>query len=375
MNQEKIGKFIQKKRHDKKLTQAQLAECLGVSEKSISNWENGRNMPDLSLFKPLCDVLDITINDLINGETIKNNQIKEISEKNILNTIIYSNNTIIKNKNIISLCIIIFGILIIISALMSFKSESSFGSIYSIVGGIILLAGVNNYIKITKFKRIFLNIILFILYLLFLITIDFLSVNYMGQVPRFSYLKESSDNMIVYKSLFTNVYRINVDELNEYLIVDNKKVYTSDTVPKVPFNRSKSGIDNIINYKSKYIGDNTNIINLVYNLPLSEYKPVFEINSENNELTINYQITYWYIDNDYLKQSLVYNSVSLFLLIDNLNSIKYNFTGYDYYITRTDIEEYTNYNKITNKDKFNKYLESKINDLEFINNEFNKLFK
>ena len=61
MNQEKIGKFISEKRKDKKLTQSELAEKLGVTDKSISNWENGRNMPDLSLFKPICEILDISI--------------------------------------------------------------------------------------------------------------------------------------------------------------------------------------------------------------------------------------------------------------------------------------------------------------------------
>ena len=64
MNQKKIGKFINQKRKEKNLTQKQLAEYLGVTEKSISNWENGRNMPDLSLFKPLCKELNISLNDL-----------------------------------------------------------------------------------------------------------------------------------------------------------------------------------------------------------------------------------------------------------------------------------------------------------------------
>ena len=68
MNQEKIGKFIAKCRKDKNLTQDQLAEKLGVSNKSISRWENGKTMPDVSLFKPLCDELDIAINDLLSGE-------------------------------------------------------------------------------------------------------------------------------------------------------------------------------------------------------------------------------------------------------------------------------------------------------------------
>lgn len=61
MNQEKIGNFISECRKKKKLTQSELAERLGVTDKSVSNWENGRNMPDLSLFKPLCEELDISL--------------------------------------------------------------------------------------------------------------------------------------------------------------------------------------------------------------------------------------------------------------------------------------------------------------------------
>lgn len=63
MNQEKIGKFICERRKIKKMTQAELGEKLGVSDKSVSKWENGKCMPDLSLFPELCKILDITIND------------------------------------------------------------------------------------------------------------------------------------------------------------------------------------------------------------------------------------------------------------------------------------------------------------------------
>ena len=67
MNQEKIGKFIAKCRKDKNITQEQLAEKLGVSNKSISRWENGRNMPDYSILKELCNTLDIDVNEFLIG--------------------------------------------------------------------------------------------------------------------------------------------------------------------------------------------------------------------------------------------------------------------------------------------------------------------
>lgn len=87
MNQEKIGNFIFKKRKEKKLTQEQLAEKLGVTDRAVSNWENGKNMPDLSLFKPLCDELDISINELMSGEEIDDKQYIKTLEENIVSMV------------------------------------------------------------------------------------------------------------------------------------------------------------------------------------------------------------------------------------------------------------------------------------------------
>ena len=61
MNQKKIGKFIAVRRREAGMTQQALSERLGVSDKTVGNWENGRNLPDPSLYKPLCDELGITL--------------------------------------------------------------------------------------------------------------------------------------------------------------------------------------------------------------------------------------------------------------------------------------------------------------------------
>ena len=96
-----------------------------------------------------------------------------------------------------------------------------------------------------------------------------------------------------------------------------KGEYTENTVPVSPFNRDKSGIDNISKYQNKYIGNNSNIGNLINNLPLSKYGYVFEIDSNNLGLTIDYHITDWYISDEfYVQKSLIYNSVSIF---DSIN--------------------------------------------------------
>ncbi len=117
MNQEKIGKFIAKIRKEKNLTQQELAEKLGVSDRTIGNWENGRNMPDLSLFKPLCNELGITINELISGERLSKQQYQDKLEENIINTIDYSSEKIKKVKKY-KILLITLTIIVTISSII-----------------------------------------------------------------------------------------------------------------------------------------------------------------------------------------------------------------------------------------------------------------
>lgn len=70
MDQEKIGKFIADCRKEKGLTQLQLAEKLGISNRAVSKWETGKSCPDVSLMLELCSVLEITVNELLSGERI-----------------------------------------------------------------------------------------------------------------------------------------------------------------------------------------------------------------------------------------------------------------------------------------------------------------
>ena len=83
MDQVKIGKFIFECRKNKKITQEELAERLGVSSKSISRWENGNTMPDYSLLKDLCNELDINVNELLSGEKISKEDYKTNAEENM----------------------------------------------------------------------------------------------------------------------------------------------------------------------------------------------------------------------------------------------------------------------------------------------------
>lgn len=87
MEQVKIGKLIAKCRKEKNLTQKELAELLGVTDKSVSKWENGICLPDVSLYKELCSLLGITLNEFFAGEKITNEKYKEVADENLYNAL------------------------------------------------------------------------------------------------------------------------------------------------------------------------------------------------------------------------------------------------------------------------------------------------
>ncbi len=84
MDQIKIGKFISLKRREKNITQCELAEMLGISDRAISKWENGVCMPDVSNIPKLCNILGITINDLFSGYVVDMKEIDKQMENNLL---------------------------------------------------------------------------------------------------------------------------------------------------------------------------------------------------------------------------------------------------------------------------------------------------
>ena len=86
MNQQVIGKLITLKRKEKNLTQEQLAEKIGVSNKTISKWENGKCMPDYSVIEILCKELDVTVSELLDGEE-NEKSIRLYDEKEIIGMI------------------------------------------------------------------------------------------------------------------------------------------------------------------------------------------------------------------------------------------------------------------------------------------------
>lgn len=87
MDQVKIGKFLSDERKEKGYTQKQLSELLGISDKTISKWECGNGFPEASLLLPLCNELEITVNELLTGERISQQNYKKKAEENMVNMI------------------------------------------------------------------------------------------------------------------------------------------------------------------------------------------------------------------------------------------------------------------------------------------------
>lgn len=188
-------------------------------------------MPDLSLFKPLCDELDISINDFISGEKISKDKYQEKLEENIISTIDYTSKKILEKNNLIGIILIMFGVILAITAMTIFPSESSWGSIYSVFGGIVSLIGISRFTKKLSYtKRLLFNFCYFILFIVMLFVIDYVSVINIEQAPRFSTYKISSDSVIYYDTPFYDVIRCNKDTKDEYYKVLKNQSYDSNNI-------------------------------------------------------------------------------------------------------------------------------------------------
>lgn len=110
MNQAAIGSYIAKKRREKNLTQEQLAETLGVSNKTISKWENGKCMPDYSIIEQLCKELSVTLSELMDGEDAAEDSVRVYDDEQILD-LLRRMQELERQKNILyGIILIVLGI-------------------------------------------------------------------------------------------------------------------------------------------------------------------------------------------------------------------------------------------------------------------------
>ncbi len=124
MNQDKIGEFIQQRRKALGLTQKELADKLGISDKTVSKWETGKGMPDISSIPELCKILNVSINELLLGEEISQEDLSKKTEENIMSLL--NSNHKQRKYVIIQLCLGI-GLLIFSVVLLSFSGFQNKG--------------------------------------------------------------------------------------------------------------------------------------------------------------------------------------------------------------------------------------------------------
>ena len=221
MNQEKIGKFIADCRKSKKLTQLELAEKLGVSDKSVSKWETGKCMPDLSLFKPLCEELNITINELLSGEKLDKKDYQNKLEENIVNIVDYND----KKSDVFGYIIFSFiGILSMIIGISFHSTNFIFPLLFELFGIFLILFALNKLIVNVKvITRIIFITFLFILLFCIIEIVDIGSVS--DVKPKLFYSKKVVGDCIIYKKIYNKniIYKNNEyyaqgenDIINEY---------------------------------------------------------------------------------------------------------------------------------------------------------------
>ncbi len=131
MNQILTGKFIADERKKKGYTQTALAKKLGISNRTISKWETGNGFPDVSLLLPLCEELDISVNELLSGEKLKNEDYEKRAEENMIN-IIRKSTKASKEERIISAVLTVSIMIVCVTGCILgkiFTSDESFAAI------------------------------------------------------------------------------------------------------------------------------------------------------------------------------------------------------------------------------------------------------
>ena len=199
----------------KGLTQEQLAEKFNVAGRTISRWETGSNMPDLSILVELADFYDVDIREIIDGERKSEKMDSEVKDT-LVKVAEYGDvgkkNEKRKFHQIIGGILAVFGLFIIISALAIFPTDSSWGSIYSLIGCVMISSGIFKLctaLKITKIiPRLVCSIACFIIIFLCLCGLDYLGVKNFNQPPRFCY-----ENPMVVTASNTRLFSIRLQDI------------------------------------------------------------------------------------------------------------------------------------------------------------------
>ena len=143
MDQVKTGQFIKTMRKEKNFTQREIAERLNISEKTVSKWETGNGLPEVSLMLPLCELLEISVNELLSGERLDEKRYFEKAEQNIMSLI--EEKAEAKKKLVISLITAVItslaGLTIILVAGL-LEMETWLRIVLGVISAVIIVTGI-----------------------------------------------------------------------------------------------------------------------------------------------------------------------------------------------------------------------------------------
>jgi len=143
MDQIEIGKFIAEERKAKKYTQRELADKLGISDKTISKWERGNGFPEVSLLLPLCNELEITVNELLSGKRLREVDYQKKAEENMVNLVKEAQES--KKKIVLSAlvaCLVILAAVPLFVMAGAFDMEAWLRMILMGIGMVIVIIGI-----------------------------------------------------------------------------------------------------------------------------------------------------------------------------------------------------------------------------------------
>ena len=212
MNKKKIGKRITENRKKKQLTQQELANKLDVTNRTIINWENGKYFPDYTLLLPLCEALDVSVNELLTGEEDKEPKANATTEL-ILNYLDRNRN---ENLNEYKK----YGKILLIGGLILKAMYPVVGLIFAFIG--FKFINRKHYFK----KRFTLNTIFLISCVVFLVVADIISIKFYSRMPRYYTNKIGIEGIIYLETPFYDTYKCEGRKYN--IIPLSKKHYTDD---------------------------------------------------------------------------------------------------------------------------------------------------
>ena len=225
MDQIKIAAFLKELRKSKDLTQDQLAEKLNISSRTVSRWETGSNMPDIGMLVEIADFYDVSITEIIYGERKSETMDQESRETAVAMAEYGQNEVRVGKQKVLGVLMSGFGIFIIVSALSIFPNDSSWGSIYSVLGSMIATAGVYLMIRPVVAKRVYRILIISgcacMLFGTFMLS-DYIAVTQFKQAPRFRYetsYDSRNPDQIVYKTVFFTAVHKNPGTSDEEIFI------------------------------------------------------------------------------------------------------------------------------------------------------------